>query len=100
MKNNLSPAAHALSVFCPSVPGSVAARSLGLSLEAKAKVKKYRHRCKRSNVQEIIGDEGRWIQVYGKRGKVFRACSNGECYQSSSKERIDIIAEKPGAHQA
>lgn len=53
-----------------------------------------------SNVQEIIRDDGRWIKVCGKRGKVFRACSNGECYQSSSKERIAIIAEKPGAHQA
>ena len=37
-------ASHVFSVFCPSVPGSVGARSLGLSLEAKAKVKKYRHR--------------------------------------------------------
>ena len=87
MKNNLSPAAHALSVFCPSVPGSVAARSLGLSLEAKAKVKKYRHRY---DVREVM-----FRKLSGTRAAGFKCTgSGGKCSELVQMENAISRLEK------
>ena len=97
MKNNLSPAAHALSVFCPSVPGSVAARSLGLSLEAKAKVKSTAIDVREVMFRKLSGTRAAGFKCTGSGGK----CSElVQMENAISRQRIDIIAEKPGAHQA